>query len=85
MSTPTRRSSTPTIISALRILARDVQSQDGVANEALREAADRMEELAYALSLFHPHCAQLHHAKKHQHKVKEPCPVEAIIEKAKSL
>jgi len=36
---------TPTLISALRILARDIQSGDGVANAAIAEAADRMEEM----------------------------------------
>lgn len=39
------RSSTTTLISALRILARDIQSEDGVANAAIAEAADRLEEL----------------------------------------
>ena len=37
---------TKTIIEALRILARDIQSEDGVANAAIAEAADRLEELA---------------------------------------
>jgi hypothetical protein len=39
------RSSTETLIKALRILARDIQSNDGVANAAIYEAADRLEEL----------------------------------------
>jgi cell division protein FtsB len=39
------KSSTHTLISALRILARDIQSGDGVANMAIAEAADRMEEM----------------------------------------
>ena len=39
------RSSTETLISALRILAEDIQSDDGVANQCIREAADRLEEL----------------------------------------
>lgn len=39
-----RRSSTSTLIVALRILARDIQSGDGVANAAIAEAADRLEE-----------------------------------------
>ena len=34
-----------TLISALRILARHIQSDDGVANAAITEAADRLEEL----------------------------------------
>ena len=34
------------LISALRILAEEIQSPDGVANAAIAEAADRLEELA---------------------------------------
>lgn len=45
-----RRSSTQTIITAMRILAEDIQSEDGVANAAIREAADRLEELASELA-----------------------------------
>lgn len=43
MSTP--RSSTPTLISAMRALARDIDSPDVVANAAILEAAERMEEM----------------------------------------
>ncbi len=43
MNTP--RSSTETLINALRILSRDIDSEDGVANAAISEAADRLEEL----------------------------------------
>lgn len=39
------KSSTETLIAALRVLANDIQSQDGVANAAVSEAADRLEEL----------------------------------------
>lgn len=39
MTTPTE-----TLINALRILARDIQSEDGVANAAIAEAADRIEQ-----------------------------------------
>ena len=35
---------TKTIIEALRVLARDIQSEDGVANIAIAEAADRLEK-----------------------------------------
>lgn len=35
-------SSTPVLIEALRILARDIYSQDGVPNAALAEASQRM-------------------------------------------
>lgn len=40
-----RRAKTETIITALRILADEIHSDDGVANAALREAADRLAEL----------------------------------------
>lgn len=43
MSTP--RSSTTTIIAAMRALARDIDSPDVVANAAILEAAERMEEM----------------------------------------
>jgi uncharacterized coiled-coil protein SlyX len=36
---------TPNLIRALRILARDIHSDDGVANEVIDEAALRLEEL----------------------------------------
>ena len=39
------KSSTETLIEALRILARDIESDDGVANSAIAEAADRLQEL----------------------------------------
>jgi bacterioferritin (cytochrome b1) len=39
MTTPTE-----TLIKALRILASDIQSEDGIANTAILEAAQRMEE-----------------------------------------
>ena len=38
-------SSTKTLVESLRILARDIQSDDGVANAAIAEAADRLELL----------------------------------------
>jgi hypothetical protein len=43
------RSSTETLIEALRILAGDILSEEGVANAAIAEAADRMEELCSEL------------------------------------
>lgn len=39
------RSSTKTLISALNILADEIQSGDGVANAAILEAAERLEQL----------------------------------------
>ena len=43
------RSSTETLIAAMRILAAEIQSPDGVANAAIREAAERLVELDGAL------------------------------------
>ena len=39
------RTKTETLIAAMRILARDIHSGDCVANAAIVEAADRLEEL----------------------------------------
>jgi len=39
-----RKSDTKTIIGAMRILSREIYSKDGVANAAIAEAADRLEE-----------------------------------------
>jgi hypothetical protein len=39
------KSDTQTLIDALRILARDIESGDSVANACIAEAADRLEEL----------------------------------------
>lgn len=44
------KSETDTIISALRVLARDIHTDDGVVNTCLEEAAGRLEELDRALS-----------------------------------
>ncbi len=44
MKTP--RSSTKTLIRAMRILAHEIQSKDGVANMAILEASKRLEELS---------------------------------------
>ena len=44
------RTRTPILISAMRLLARDIQSEDGVANAAIAEAADRLEEFQEALT-----------------------------------
>lgn len=38
------RSSTETLIAAMRILSQDIQSEDGVANAMIAEAAQRLEE-----------------------------------------
>ena len=39
------KTDTNTLIKALRILARDIDSEDGIANAAIAEAADRLEKL----------------------------------------
>ena len=39
------RTSTPTLIAAMRALARDIDSPDGVANAAILEAAERLAAL----------------------------------------
>ncbi len=39
------KSSTATLIKALEILSQEIQSEDGVANAALAEAADRLKSL----------------------------------------
>ena len=51
MTTP--RTSTPTLIAAMRALARDIDSPDGVANAAILEAAERLDKLNHLLR-----CAQ---------------------------
>ena len=44
------RSSTETLIAAMRILSRDIKSTDGIANAAIAEAAERLEELDDSLA-----------------------------------
>ena len=39
------KTDTNTLIDALRIIARDIYSEDGIANAAISEAADRLEQL----------------------------------------
>ncbi len=49
------RSSTETLIRALTILSESIDSEDGVANTAILEAAHRLQELQELLSLATPH------------------------------
>ena len=49
----------------------------------LKQANERIKQLEEALDLVRPHCSFVHHSKKHQHAYDEPCPVVALIEKAK--
>lgn len=39
------KTDTKTLIEALRVLSKDIQSDDGIANACIAEAADRLEEL----------------------------------------
>lgn len=48
------RSSTAIIVSAMRALALDIESEDGVANAACAEAANRLEELVADLAVVLP-------------------------------
>jgi len=45
------KTSTPILISAMRILAADIISEDGIANAVILEAAERLEELDATLSM----------------------------------
>jgi hypothetical protein len=47
------KTQTDVLIAAMRILARDVESGDGVANAAIAEAADRLKELDAKLKQTH--------------------------------
>ena len=49
----THCSSSATLVSAMRILANEIQSDDGVANAAIREAADRIEQLETSIKQIH--------------------------------
>ncbi|NCC41382.1 MAG: hypothetical protein EOM21_18545 [Gammaproteobacteria bacterium] len=53
------RSSTETLIAAMRVLAVDIQSEDGVANAAIAEAAERLLELRDALEKAQKFLAEL--------------------------
>lgn len=45
---------------------------------------ERVKQLKHALSLVVPKCDYLHHPKKYQHQITEPCPVEELIRKAQN-
>jgi len=38
---------TKTLIEAMRIIERDIESEDGIANSAIRQAADRLEAFEF--------------------------------------
>lgn len=50
LSSPSPRTATPVLEAALRHLARDIHSEDGVANAAIHEGAERLSELRALLS-----------------------------------
>jgi len=81
--TTTPRSSTATLIKALVILSRDIQSDDGVANAAIAEAAQRLREMDKALRGVITCCDHLHHEPNQRHKSNEACPVEKLIQEAR--
>ena len=68
--------STPHNVAELGMLCRRLERQLNAANERIK----RLEE---ALGCVVVSCNHLHHRKKHQHKLGEPCPVEGLIRKAK--
>jgi len=51
--------------------------------EGCEELKQRIKRLEEALGCVVVSCNHLHHRKKHQHKLGEPCPVEGLIRKAK--
>jgi len=72
------RSDTPTLIEALRILARDIESDDGVANAVIAEAADRLmafQEVVTALLVEVNHPAPL----------RDDCPVCRLVARYRYL
>ncbi len=60
----THCSSSATLVSSMRILANDIQSDDGVANAAIREAADRIEQLEASIKQIH---------KEYGCEIRDPC------------
>ena len=49
----------------------------------LNAAKKRIKQLEEALDCVVVSCSYVHHRKKHQHEYGQPCPVEALIRKAK--
>lgn len=47
-----KKTSDKILVAALRILVRDIQSGDGIANACIAEAADRIEELEQEIAKF---------------------------------
>jgi sirohydrochlorin ferrochelatase len=57
MKTPTQ-----TLAAALRILAKDIESPDGVANAAIAEAAERLEELTAQVEVLRRALTDIRHS-----------------------
>jgi hypothetical protein len=55
------KTTTQTLAAALRILANDIDSPDGVANAAIAETADRLEELQENLDILRSALTQAQH------------------------
>jgi predicted MPP superfamily phosphohydrolase len=72
---------TETAAEVLRIM-RETWMADAQSKK-IREQEDRIKRLEEALGCVVVSCNHLHHRKKHQHKLGEPCPVEGLIRKAK--
>lgn len=76
------KTSTPTLVSALRILAGEIQSADGVANMAIAEGADRIEELVCEIERWRTATAKLRDAAEEASRVaNEQAARAAAIEK----
>lgn len=71
------RSSTATLIMAMHQLARDIQSDDGVANAAISEAAARLTELRQIVNECAP-IVRAHHGAEHMLDGFRPRPRPAI-------
>lgn len=76
------KTSTPTLVSALRILAGEIQSADGVANMVIAEGADRIEELVAEIERWRTATAKLRDASEESGRVaNEQAARAAAIEK----
>ena len=82
------KTDTKTLIAAMRILSQDIETNDGIANAAIAEASDRMEELCSEL-LFQKQlsreyaraakiCARIYIARNIS--LSEKCVISALVE-----
>jgi hypothetical protein len=85
--------STPHNVAELGMLCRRLERELNAANSIIRQQQlldeenlrlqERIKRLEEALGCVVVGCNHLHHRKKHQHRLGEPCPVEELIRKAK--